>query len=142
MVSLAHTSGMKLIAEGVENARQMKLLMDNRVDYVQGYLFSKPLPGEEFEKELHNFYYKKENSVAGEYSRIDINTLLNSENAYSLTPSLYKTLIRCMDILFNTPDINVGINAVLAMVGEKLGVNRHVLFLRNPGENTFTNTHE
>lgn len=142
MVSLAHASGMKLTAEGVENTGQMKLLMDHRVDYVQGYLFSKPLPAEELEKKLHNFYYKIENSVAGEYSRIDINTLLNSENAYSLTPSQYKTLIRCMEILFNTPDINDGINAVLAMVGEKLGVNRHVLFLRDPEENTFTNTHE
>ena len=142
MVSLAHASGMKLTAEGVENAGQMKLLMDNRVDYVQGYLFSKPLPGVEFEKKLHNFYSKKDNSIAGEYSRIDINTLLNSENAYSLTPSLYRTLIRCMETLFNTPDINDGINAVLAMIGEKLRINRHVLFLRDPGENTFTNTHE
>lgn len=142
MVSLAHATGMKLTVEGVENAGQMKLLMDNRVDYVQGYLFSKPLPAEEFGKKLHNFYYKNKNSVAGEYSRIDINTLLHSENAYSLTPSLYKTLIRCMEILFNTPDINDGINAVLAMVGEKLGVNRHVLFLKAPGKNTFTNTHE
>lgn len=142
MVSLAHASGMKMTAEGVENAKQMKILMDNRVDYVQGYLFSKPLPGEEFEKKLHNFYHKDENSIAGEYSRIDINSLLNSENAYSLTPSLYKTLIRCMEILFSTPDINNGINAVLAVIGEKLDVNRHVLFLKDPGENTFTNTHE
>ena len=142
MVSLAHAAGMKLTAEGVENVGQMKILMDNRVDYVQGYLFSKPLPGEDFEKKLNNFYQKEENSVAGEYSRIDLNTLLNTENAYSLTPSLYRTLIRCMQILFNTPDINEGINSVLALIGEKLGVNRHVLFLRNPDENTFTNTHE
>jgi len=142
MVSLAHTSGMKITAEGVENAEQMKILMDNRVDYIQGYLFSKPLPSEEFGKKLDNFYRKAENSIAGEYSRIDLNSLLNSENAYSLTPSLYRTLIRCMQILFNTPDINDGINAVFAVVGEKLGVNRHVLFLKDPGEDTFTNTHE
>jgi len=142
MVSLAHTSGMKLIAEGVENTKQMKLLMDHRVDYVQGYLFSRPLPSEEFEKKLNYFYFKKENSSAGEYSRIDINSLLNPKNAYSLTPSLYRTLIQCMEILFGTADINDSINAVLAMTGEKLGVNRHVLFLRDPGANTYTNTHE
>ena len=142
MVSLAHSADMKLTAEGVETAEQMKILMDNKVDFVQGYLFSKPLPGEEFEKKLDNFYRKEENSAAGEYSRIDLNTLLSSENAYSLTPSLYRTLIRCMQILFNTPDINDGINAVLALIGEKLGVNRHVLFLRNSEDYTFTNTHE
>lgn len=142
MVSLAHASGMKIIVEGVENAGQMKILMDNRVDSVQGYLFSKPLPREEFEKKLENFYRKKENSVAGEYKRIDINSLINSENAYSLPPSLYRTLIRCMEMLFNAQDINDGINAVLAVIGEKLGVNRHVLFLRDPEKNTFTNTHE
>ena len=142
MVGLAHAAGMKMTAEGVETAEQMKILMDNRVDYVQGYLFSKPLPSEEFEEKLDNFYHKEENSIAGEYSRIDLNLLLNSENAYSLPPSLYKTLMRCMQILFNTPDINDGINDVLAVVGEKLGINRHVLFLKDPGEDTFTNTHE
>jgi len=47
-----------------------------------------------------------------------------------------------MEILFNTPDINDGINSVLAVVGEKLGVNRHVLFLKDQGKSTFTNTHE
>ena len=142
MVSLAHASGMKMTAEGVETTEQMKLLMDNRVDYVQGYLFSKPLPGEEFEKKLKNFYHREEKSAAGEYSRIDINSLLHSEAAYSLPPSLYRTLIRCMQILFNTPDINDGINAILAVVGKKLGVNRHVVFLKDYGKNTFTNTHE
>ena len=142
MVGLAHSSGMKLTAEGVENAEQVKILMDQRVDYFQGYLFSKPLPSEEFEKKLENFYRKEENSIAGEYRRIDLNMIMNPENAYSLPPSLYKTLIRCMQILFNTPDINDGINAVLALIGKKLGVNRHVLFLRNMEDDTFTNTHE
>lgn len=142
MVSLAHASGMKLTAEGVENTKQMKLLMDNRVDYVQGFLFSKPLPAGEFGDMLHHFYQKKEHSIAGEYSRIDINSLFDTENAYSLTPSLYRTLIQCMEILFRSPDINDGINAVLAMIGKKLGANRHVLFLREPVKNTFTNTHE
>jgi len=47
-----------------------------------------------------------------------------------------------MEILFNTPDINDGINTVLTVVGEKLGVNRHVLFLKDQGKSTFTNTHE
>lgn len=142
MVGLAHASGMKLTAEGVENAGQMKLLMDNRVDYVQGYLFSKPLSSEEFGKKLQNFYSKEETAVTGEYNRIDINSLLKMETAYSLTPSLYKALVRCMEILFNSADINDGINAVLALIGETLEVNRHVLFLKDLAGNTFTNTHE
>jgi EAL domain-containing protein (putative c-di-GMP-specific phosphodiesterase class I) len=40
---MAHSLGMDAIAEGVENARQLKILRDLDCDYVQGYLFSKPV---------------------------------------------------------------------------------------------------
>ena len=44
IVHLAHNLGARVIAEGIENARQRKLLRDISCDYAQGYLFSKPVP--------------------------------------------------------------------------------------------------
>jgi diguanylate cyclase (GGDEF)-like protein len=52
IVSLAHTLGLKVIAEGVEDDEQVRLLRDLGCDQIQGYLVSKPIPAEEVEKYL------------------------------------------------------------------------------------------
>lgn len=44
MISLAHTLKLKVIAEGVEQEEQSRLLRLMKCDEVQGYLFSRPLP--------------------------------------------------------------------------------------------------
>ena len=44
-LALAHTLGLKVIAEGVETEDQLELLRTNGCDEVQGYLMSKPLSG-------------------------------------------------------------------------------------------------
>ncbi len=49
---MAHKLGIKVIAEGIETAEQRSLLAAAACDYGQGYLFSKPVPPEEFEKLL------------------------------------------------------------------------------------------
>ena len=51
-VSLAHTLGFKVVAEGVENKTQQAFLRELECEYLQGYLFSKPLPVKEAEKLL------------------------------------------------------------------------------------------
>jgi len=52
MIVMAHKLGLKVIAEGVETKGQQKLLKDMNCDYAQGYLISKPVPKEAFEKLL------------------------------------------------------------------------------------------
>lgn len=55
MIVMAHKLGFKVIAEGVEKGEQLDILMKFGCDFAQGYLFSKPLPPEEFEKMVkHN----------------------------------------------------------------------------------------
>jgi EAL domain-containing protein (putative c-di-GMP-specific phosphodiesterase class I)/sensor domain CHASE-containing protein len=43
VITLAHSLGIKVIAEGVETAEQLQFLADNNCDMVQGYYLSKPL---------------------------------------------------------------------------------------------------
>jgi EAL domain-containing protein (putative c-di-GMP-specific phosphodiesterase class I) len=49
IIGLAHKLGLRVIAEGVESEQQHNILAAAGCDYVQGYLFSQPIPGEEFE---------------------------------------------------------------------------------------------
>jgi EAL domain-containing protein (putative c-di-GMP-specific phosphodiesterase class I) len=49
IINLAHSLKRNVVAEGVETEEQSKLLRLLNCDQMQGYLFSKPLPGELFE---------------------------------------------------------------------------------------------
>lgn len=47
IINMAHSLGIRVLAEGVENESQCEFLRDNLVDEIQGYMFSKPLPWDE-----------------------------------------------------------------------------------------------
>ncbi|MFP5326591.1 MAG: putative bifunctional diguanylate cyclase/phosphodiesterase, partial [Acidimicrobiia bacterium] len=46
VITLAHTLGLKAVAEGVESERQFEELLNLDCDIVQGYLFARPQPPE------------------------------------------------------------------------------------------------
>jgi diguanylate cyclase (GGDEF)-like protein/PAS domain S-box-containing protein len=48
IISLAHSMKLKVVAEGVDSQEQLKFLRLLRCDEMQGFLFSKGLPAEEF----------------------------------------------------------------------------------------------
>lgn len=52
IIVMAHKLGIKVIAEGVETREQMDMLVAAGCDYGQGYLYSRPIPAEEFEELL------------------------------------------------------------------------------------------
>ena len=54
MIGMAHKLGIKVIAEGIETQSENELLNFMDCDYGQGYLFSKPIPANEFEALLYD----------------------------------------------------------------------------------------
>ena len=49
MIAMAHSMSLRVVAEGVEEQAQVTLLEDLQCEELQGYLFSKAVPADEFE---------------------------------------------------------------------------------------------
>jgi EAL domain-containing protein (putative c-di-GMP-specific phosphodiesterase class I) len=54
-IELGHNMGLKVIAEGVENAETWRILKDLGCDMAQGYYVSPPLPLKEFREWFDRF---------------------------------------------------------------------------------------
>ena len=52
IIALGHSLGMSVMAEGVETVTQLSTLMSEGCDEIQGYYFSRPVPGRELEEIL------------------------------------------------------------------------------------------
>ncbi len=50
MIAMIHAMGMKVIAEGIENAKSMEMLIEYDCDYIQGYFKGRPMPAFEFQQ--------------------------------------------------------------------------------------------
>jgi EAL domain-containing protein (putative c-di-GMP-specific phosphodiesterase class I) len=48
IISMAHSLGVRVIAEGVETEEQLNFLKDYDCDEIQGFYCSKPIPAESF----------------------------------------------------------------------------------------------
>jgi EAL domain-containing protein (putative c-di-GMP-specific phosphodiesterase class I) len=47
IITMAHSLGLKVVAEGVENQQQLTFLAENGCDEAQGFLFSRPVSARE-----------------------------------------------------------------------------------------------
>ena len=54
IIQMAHKLGIQVIAEGIETEQQLVTLKSLGCNYGQGYLFSKPLPVEDFDLFVEN----------------------------------------------------------------------------------------
>ena len=55
MIAMAHNLNLKVIAEGVEDEHQLEFLKNHECDIIQGYLFSPPVPADDFPSLTDNF---------------------------------------------------------------------------------------
>lgn len=62
IVFMAHALGLDLVAEGVETNDQAVFLEDIECRYAQGYLFSKPVPQEQFKEIMKSGMEKGRNN--------------------------------------------------------------------------------
>jgi EAL domain-containing protein (putative c-di-GMP-specific phosphodiesterase class I) len=58
IIAMAHSLGLKVVGEGVETEPQRIFLREHGCDLLQGYLFGKPMPADEF-YELFNSQLKE-----------------------------------------------------------------------------------
>jgi EAL domain-containing protein (putative c-di-GMP-specific phosphodiesterase class I) len=49
IADIAHTLGLKTVAEGVENHESARLLHDLGIDFLQGYYFGRPMSREDLD---------------------------------------------------------------------------------------------
>jgi len=55
VIAMAHNLKLKVVAEGIETAEQLAFLRRHRCDVGQGYLFDRPIPGEELVEKLRRY---------------------------------------------------------------------------------------
>ena len=60
IIAMGKSLGLRLVAEGVENFEQYSFLKNHGLKVIQGYLFSKALPVEEFETLLQGYSFREQ----------------------------------------------------------------------------------
>ncbi|MDL2210302.1 EAL domain-containing protein [Desulfovibrio sp. OttesenSCG-928-O18] len=141
MSEIAHANKMKLIAEGVESAEQLRIVKNNGADYIQGYFFSKPLSPEELERQVARFVCPDHWYVPETVEVVNIKQWLSGKSAYELTPTLFTLMNQCMQILLAETDEPEAFHNVFEIVGQHFGVSRAFAFVEVEG-GLFSNLYE
>lgn len=68
IIAMAHSMSLKVVAEGVEKTDQLSFLRSHKCDEAQGFLFSKPVPAEDF----MNLLTAYEKNVWADYRSLSI----------------------------------------------------------------------
>ena len=107
MIQLAHTLEMKVVAEGVDDSRQVAILKEQNCDYIQGYSFSKPVHAKDFVKFLQNGKCVPEND-----HKKTIQANINRRKYFRI---LFKyPLLGTMTVqVFNNKPVQIGSSSIL-----------------------------
>ena len=107
IIQLAHNLNIKVVAEGVEDYHQFSILKEQNCDYIQGYLFSRPVAPLEFEKLMID------NPPVSEKLRLI--SKQSNENRRKYFRILFKyPLIGSMTVhLFNNKPVQIGNSPIL-----------------------------
>ena len=63
MIEFSKEIGLEVVAEGVDNQKQVDILKKFKCDTIQGFFYSKPLPRAEFEKFIANNQFEKKENI-------------------------------------------------------------------------------
>jgi len=85
IVALGHGLGMKVIAEGIENAAQMELLRSLGCDFGQGYLFSRPARAEQVSEMLTA---RQLGGTLGPHAETETEQSIRSAGLWDKTPAI------------------------------------------------------
>lgn len=129
MSELAHTAGIKLLAEGVETAAQLDVVLRNGADYVQGFYFSHPVSATHMQVLLPRFHQVDSAFHLGGTGTMDIKKLFDTINPYVSSPKLYGVLNQCIYILLTESSLKSAFEQVIAIVGKALNLYRVRVFL-------------
>jgi EAL domain-containing protein (putative c-di-GMP-specific phosphodiesterase class I) len=65
-ISLAHSLGIKVVAEGVETANQARAVIELGIDEIQGFFFGKPVPADELLRWKTGFSWERFGMQSGQ----------------------------------------------------------------------------
>ena len=119
VVKMAHWLNMTIIAEGVETKEQSNFLRSIGCDYIQGFLYSKPLSEEDFYKLLIEGQFSKFNSEMELIDTLDARTFWTPESLDTLIFSNYVGAA----VVFEYQDGKISISRVNKKYLKELGMN-------------------
>ncbi|AMO85402.1 Cyclic di-GMP phosphodiesterase Gmr [Solibacillus isronensis B3W22] len=132
MIKLAERMKMSVVAEGVETLEQYHLLKQMGCKIVQGYLFSKPIPANEFEELLKHGIIDITNDINLENPTIeDKRKFFRVSLHFPLSGTMTLTRIngRTVDVGKTVVIIeNIGLGGLRFITDLKLTVNPNILF--------------
>ena len=119
IVKMAQWLDMPIIAEGVETKEQSNFLRSIGCDYIQGYLYSKPLPEDEFYRMIRDGKLGKFHSEMELIDNLDACTFWTPESLDTLIFSNYVGAA----VVFEYEDGKVSVSRVNKKYLKELGMN-------------------
>lgn len=106
IIQLAHLLNMKVVAEGVEDTKQLSILKEYNCDYLQGFLFSQPLLPSEFEKLISDNQFLQTTVQKKEQT-------IENKRKYFRIRFIYPLLGTLTVKFLNNKPVNIGSSSIL-----------------------------